>query len=123
MTKELFQEVSKINLGSYFCQETEVHETFWIDESTSSPYICWEKLSETFEINLYEFANMIKSWALNHGFHINSSKEAENMYIANFNNGWDHLEFRNKTEYEAVIDAGEWILKKIQIINTSTKEK
>ena len=65
--------------------------------------------------NIYEFAHMVKEWAYKeHDIRVASSKNGFSRWIAELLILSDDVAFYEDTEPEAVIKAGEWILKEIE---------
>jgi len=105
-SKELFKKVMGIDLmRTYISDGQEVERNLWINDD----YIVWNDVPYTDEVSIFEFAFKIKEWAEIHGYILSSSIGLCDIAISR-NVKWIWNESAD-TEVEAIIKAGEWILK------------
>lgn len=112
ISKELFTAVTGIKLGTYNVDGVETERRLWIDDTAKTHYVCWDAVPYLDEINIHELAHMVKEWAYDNGYWIDSNllfvsigREGSKKVIKTLN-GYDlkikqpYLDFK----------AGEWIL-------------
>ena len=127
ISKELLSAVLGVKFGTYFRDWQETEARLWVDNTGSTPYVCWDAVPFVDEINIYELAHKCKEWAVNQGYTLISGRYLYNCEIQkssciinlNFTylddgefttDSYSNLEeFEADTEPAAIFKACQWI--------------
>lgn len=120
ISKELFEAVMNIKLGTYYSDNIETERRLWIDKDL----ICWDAVPFVDEISINDFFFECKNWAFKGGYELSSGyhiyglqykghKDANKIYCdcRYYNN--EEIQVRRffaNTEQQCIFDACQWIL-------------
>lgn len=114
ISKELFEAVMNIKLGTYYSDNIETERRLWIDKDL----ICWDAVPFVDEISINDFFFKCKEWASTKGYilfsktRLSSSLASCYFDVMGFHDYEDDFknDFRAESEQQAVFDACQWIL-------------
>lgn len=115
ISKELFEAVMNIKLGTYYSDNIETERRLWIDKDL----ICWDAVPFVGEISINDFFFKCKEWVLTQGYYLASNIYSDGACCQYFTEdskeccecgGVKSITIHAESEQQAVFDACQWIL-------------
>lgn len=114
ISKELFEAVMNIKLGTYYSDNIETERRLWIDKDL----ICWDAVPFVDEISINDFFFKCKEWANNKGYYLASNRYSDGGCCQYFTEdskecascgGVKSIIIHAESEQQAVFNVCQWI--------------